>query len=110
LPITKTIVDVASFDIQKIKNPGISGRDCRQGDQLGFWNAREYVLFLDGHARHGRKNCKSPMLNVRRIESRKTGGGAPNNPAALCGDCHGGYRDAHGHRGAAFGAMRESLS
>ncbi|MDR1539841.1 MAG: hypothetical protein LBU32_17940 [Clostridiales bacterium] len=64
---------------------------------MGFWYAGEYVLFRDGHACHGRKGCKNHMLSVHRIESRKTGGGAPNNPAALCGDCHSGYRDAHGH-------------
>jgi N6-L-threonylcarbamoyladenine synthase len=108
LPIAKTKVEAASFDMQKIKNPGASGKDCQQDDQLGFWNVREYVLFRDGYVRDGRKNCKNPILNVRRIESRKIGGGAPNNPAALCEDCHSGYRDAHGHRGAAFGITRVS--
>ncbi|MDR1537934.1 MAG: RRXRR domain-containing protein [Clostridiales bacterium] len=76
LPITKIVVEAASFDIQKIKNPGISGKDCRQGDQMGFWNVREYVLFRDGHACHGRRNCKNPILNVHHIESRKVGGDA----------------------------------
>jgi hypothetical protein len=70
---------------------------------MGFWNAREYVLRRDGHARHGLKNCKSPMLNVRRMESRKMGGGAPNNPAAICGDCRSGRRCA-----ALMGAMPAS--
>jgi N6-L-threonylcarbamoyladenine synthase len=108
--MTKIVVKVASLDIQKIKNPDISGKDCRQGDQMGFWNPREYVLFRDGHVCHGRRGCKNHILNVHRMESRKIGGGAPSNPAALCEDCHGGYQDVHGHRGAAFGAMRESLS
>ena len=49
LPITKVIVEVASFDIQKIKNPMISGTEYQQGEQLDFWNVREYVLFRDGH-------------------------------------------------------------
>ena len=47
LPITKLIVETASFDIQKIKNPSISSADYQQGDQMGFWNVREYVLFRD---------------------------------------------------------------
>ncbi|MDR1540777.1 MAG: hypothetical protein LBU32_22785 [Clostridiales bacterium] len=55
-----------------------------------------------------RKGCKNPMLNIHHIETGKIGGGAPNNPAALCGDCHSDYRDAHGNRGAESGAMRES--
>jgi N6-L-threonylcarbamoyladenine synthase len=90
----KVVVEVASFDIQKIKNPGMSGKDCWQGDQMRFWNAREYVLFRDGHACHGRKNCKSPIRSVHRIESRKIGGDAPNNPATLCEDCRSGRRCA----------------
>ena len=45
LPISKIIVEVASFDIQKIKNPEISGVEYQQGEQLNFWNVREYVLF-----------------------------------------------------------------
>jgi N6-L-threonylcarbamoyladenine synthase len=44
LPITQIVLQVAPFDIQKIKNFGISGKDYQQGDQLGFLNAREYVL------------------------------------------------------------------
>jgi hypothetical protein len=40
LPISKIIVEVAAFDIQKIKNPDISGRQYQQGDQLGSWNIR----------------------------------------------------------------------
>lgn len=49
LPITKVIVETASFDIQKLNNPDISGNQYQQGDQLGFWNVREYVLFRDNH-------------------------------------------------------------
>ncbi|MDR1541812.1 MAG: RRXRR domain-containing protein [Clostridiales bacterium] len=89
LPIAKIVVEAASFDIQKIKNPGISGAECQQGGKLGFWNVREYVLLRDGHACHGRKGCKNPILNVHHL-----GGDAPNNPAALCGDCRNDYRDA----------------
>ena len=95
LPITKIIVETASFDIQKIKNPDISGTDYQQGEQLGFWNVREYILFRDGHecqCCHGKS--KDPVLNVHHIESRRTGGNAPNNLITLCETCHKGY-----HRG-----------
>ena len=67
LPITKTIVEVASFDIQKIKNPTITGTEYQQGEQLDFWNVREYVLFRDGHQCQGKKNCKNKILNVHHI-------------------------------------------
>ena len=92
LPITKVIVEVASFDIQKIKNPTISGIEYQQGEQLDFWNVREYVLFRDGHICQCCKGkSKDKILNVHHIESRKTGGDAPNNLITLCETCHTGY-------------------
>lgn len=95
LPITRIIVETASFDIQKIKNPDISGAEYQQGEQLDFWNVREYVLFRDGHICQcckGKSNDR--ILNVHHIESRKIGGNGPNNLITLCETCHTGY-----HRG-----------
>jgi len=91
LPVTKTVVETAAFDIQKIKNTSITGVEYQQGDQLDFWNVREYVLFRDGHQCQGRKGCKGRILNVHHIESRKTGGDAPNNLITLCEGCHNAY-------------------
>ncbi len=92
LPISRIIVEVASFDIQKIKNPDIQGEEYQQGEQLGFWNVREYVLFRDGHTCQCCKGkSKDKVLNVHHIESRKTGGDAPNNLITLCETCHKGY-------------------
>jgi N6-L-threonylcarbamoyladenine synthase len=92
LPITKTIVEVANFDIQKIKNPDIQGAKYQQGEQLGFWNVREYVLFRDNHTCQCCKGkSKDSILNVHHIESRKTGGNAPNNLITLCETCHNNY-------------------
>lgn len=91
LPITNIIVETASFDIQKIQNPDIQGKDYQEGEQLDFWNVREYVLFRDGHRCHGKKGCKNKILNVHHIESRKTGGDSPNNLITLCEECHNAY-------------------
>lgn len=92
LPVSKIIVEAASFDIQKIKNPDAKGTDYQQGEQLGFWNVREYVLFRDGHKCQCCKGkSKDKILNVHHIESRQTGGNAPNNLITLCETCHTGY-------------------
>lgn len=92
LPVTKIIVETASFDIQKIKNPQIQGEEYQQGEQLGFWNVREYVLFRDHHTCQCCKGkSKDKILNVHHIESRKTGGNAPDNLITLCETCHNGY-------------------
>ena len=92
LPISRIMVETASFDIQKIKNTDIQGAEYQQGDQLGFWNIREYVLFRDNHTCQCCKGkSKDKILNVHHIESRKTGGNAPNNLITLCETCHTGY-------------------
>ena len=92
LPITKIIVEVASFDIQKIKDPTISDKEYQQGEQLDFWNVREYVLFRDGHICQCCKGkSKDKRLNVHHIESRRMGGDAPNNLITLCETCHTNY-------------------
>lgn len=95
LPITNTTIEVAQFDTQKIKNPGIKGKEYQQGEQMGFWNIREYVLARDGHrCVHCNGKSKDPILNVHHLESRKTGGDSPGNLVTLCETCHKAY-----HRG-----------
>lgn len=95
LPITNIVVETASFDIQKINNPSISGSEYQQGEQLDFFNVREYVLFRDNHTcQHCKGKSKDKVLNVHHIESRKTGGDSPKNLITLCQTCHKAY-----HRG-----------
>ena len=113
LPVTSVTIEVAQFDTQLLKNPGISGEQYQQGPQLGFWNTREYVLFRDNHqCQHCHGKSKDPVLNVHHIESRKTGGDSPDNLVTLCESCHKAYhagkivlkakRDSQSLRDAAF--------
>ena len=91
LPITEITVQAAAFDIQKIKNPEISGTDYQNGDQKGFWNVREYVLYRDNHKCQHCGKSKDTILNVHHIESRQTGGNRPDNLITLCEKCHKAY-------------------
>ena len=95
LLVSNIVVETASFDMQKIKHPDIQGEEHQQGEQFGFWNVREYVLWRDGHVcQHCHGKSKDPVLNVHHLESRKTGGDAPSNLITLCETCHKAY-----HRG-----------
>ena len=120
IPVSKIIVEAAQFDIQKINNPEISGEEYQQGNQLGFWNVREYVLWRDNHkCQHCKGKSKDNRLNVHHIESRKTGGNAPNNLICLCKTCHENYHKGkiklNVQRGRSFrhahfmGVMRKEL-
>lgn len=92
-PIFRIVIEAAQFDTQKIKNPDISGKEYQEGDQLGFWNTREYVLARDGHkCQYCKGKSKDKILDVHHIESRKTGGNSPSNLIALCETCHKGWQ------------------
>src|SRR5574344_857967 len=100
LPVSHITVELASFDTQKLKADVENlkrpqSTDYQQGEQLGFWNCREYVFFRDGYTCQCCKGkSKDKILNVHHLESRKTGGDAPNNLITLCETCHKAY-----HRG-----------
>lgn len=96
LPVTKIIIETAQFDIQKIQHEDIRNEQYQQGDQLGFWNVREYIIWRDGHmCRNCGGKSKDKRLNVHHIESRKTGGNAPNNLITLCETCHTNYHNGN---------------
>jgi N6-L-threonylcarbamoyladenine synthase len=89
LPVTHIVIEVAAFDIQKIKNPGISGAEYQNGPQKDFWNTREYVLYRDGHTCQGCKGKSGDkILEVHHLVSRQTGGDRPDNLLTLCSTCH----------------------
>lgn len=94
LPVSVFRIETAEFDMQRLKameegKPLPVGTDYQLGEMYDAYNARQYVLYRDGYAcqccgAHG-KNIK---LHVHHIESRKTGGNAPDNLITLCSVCH----------------------
>ncbi len=92
LPITKTVVEVANFDIQKIKDANVQGEDYQNGEQKGTWNVREYVLHRDHHSCQN-PDCKNkaakPVLETHHLGYFKgDGSDRPENMIALCTQCH----------------------
>ena len=92
LPVEKVVIEVANFDIQKIKNPEIKGAKYQQGEQDGFENLREYILHRDGHKcqnPHCKNQAKQPILQVHHLgywkEDRTN---RPANLITLCSQCH----------------------
>lgn len=97
LPVSRITAEVAAFDTQLLKavENGLSlpeGADYQRGEQLYSWNVREYVLFRDGHiCRCCKGKSKDKVLETHHLQSRRTGGDAPNNLITLCQTCHKGY-------------------
>ncbi|MDT3661934.1 MAG: RNA-guided endonuclease IscB, partial [Anaerobiospirillum sp.] len=85
LPITTIAVKKARFDIQRLQNPSISGKEYQEGALLDFYNVREYVLWRDQYTcQDCHRKIKETKLHVHHIESRLTCGNAPNNLVTLC--------------------------
>lgn len=97
LPISKVVVETAEFDLQLLKAiaDGKSvpqGEDYQKGEMYGHYNVRQYVLWRDGYTcqccgAHSTKK-KEVKFHVHHLESRKTGGDAPDNQITLCESCH----------------------
>ena len=127
LPVSEIHVETAEFDLQRLKAMKEGrllpvGTDYQLGEQYNFYNARQYVLYRD---RYTCQCCgthdSNVKLHVHHIESRQTGGNAPNNLITLCEHCHKalhkgkielpkGRKRGKSYRDAAFmGIMRNTL-
>lgn len=92
LPVTKIIVETANFDIQKIKNPEIEGKQYQKGEQLGYYNLTCYIRHRDGYKCQN-SNCKgkSEVLQIHHIGywfTKPDRSNRPGNLITLCEKCH----------------------
>lgn len=97
LPVTLIRVETAEFDTQRLKamlegKPLPVGKDYQLGEMYDEYNVRQYVLKRDNYTCQccdAHPTIKKPIrLHVHHLESRQTGGNAPNNMIVLCEHCH----------------------
>ncbi|BAZ10973.1 hypothetical protein NIES4071_27970 [Calothrix sp. NIES-4071] len=88
LPVTKIIIETANFDIQKIKNPKIEGKQYQEGEQLGYYNLACYIRHRDGYKCQN-PNCKgkSEILQIHHIGYWKTQPDRSDRPGNLITLC-----------------------
>lgn len=88
LPVVNTIVETAEFDLHKLKNPNVSGKEYQDGGQKDFYNVKSAVLNRDNYTCQicGEKDTR---LEVHHIQFRSKGGSnRMDNLVTLCRDCH----------------------
>ena len=87
LPITKVIVEVATFDQQKMQNPEISGIEYHQGELQGYM-VREYLLdkWQRTCAYCGKTNVPLEVEHI--IPKSRGGSNRVSNLAISCRDCN----------------------
>jgi len=90
LPITRVCVEIANFDIAKIKNPDLHGKKYQEGEQAGFSHIREYILHRDHHTcQHPECKGRSKKLQVHHLGFWKQDrSDRPSNLITLCSHCH----------------------
>lgn len=92
LPITKVIVETASFDPHALKNPEVLKNKWlyQKGVNYGFANTKAYILNRDNYTCHNCKGkSKDSKLEVHHIVFRKDDGSDEHdNLTTLCKTCH----------------------
>jgi len=92
LPVSKIIIESASFDPHALKNPEVlKNKDLYQkGINYGFENRKAYVLDRDNYTcQHCKGKSKDKVLHVHHIIFRSQGGtDHEDNLITLCKTCH----------------------
>ena len=87
LPITKIIVEVASFDTQKMQNPEINGVEYQQGELQGY-EVREYLL-EKWHRKCAYCGKRDTPLEIEHIIPKARGGSdRVSNLTISCHECN----------------------
>ena len=87
--ITNVSIEDVRFDMQKMQNPNISGKEYQEGDLFGF-EAKEYLLYLHKHTcAYCGGLSKDPILEKEHILCRSKGGtNRLSNLSIACRTCN----------------------
>ena len=92
LPVTKIILETATFDPHALKNPNVLSNKWlyQKGINYGFANTRAYVLDRDNYTcQHCKGKSKDSKLEVHHIVFRSNNGSdEASNLICLCKICH----------------------
>jgi hypothetical protein len=97
LPISRIILEIAKFDIQKIENSSIEGKDYQQGNLYEYQNVRSYLMSREsGKCQLCKKDFKNKPSHIHHIKPRSRGGNdRPNNLVLLHKKCHDKLHEEH---------------
>lgn len=88
LPSCQLHLEVGKFDVQKMKNPTIKGKEYQEGDTFGYYDVRYYVLARDKYTCQACKK-KNKIFNTHHIMYKSHGGSdRADNLITVCTDCH----------------------
>jgi len=92
LPISKIILETATFDVHALKNPDVLKNKWlyQKGTNYSFANTKAYVLHRDGYkCQYCKGKSNNKKLEVHHIIFRENGGSdEETNLITLCKKCH----------------------
>jgi hypothetical protein len=90
IPISKVIIEIAKFDIQKLENPDIKGKEYQQGSLYEYQNVRSYLMSREkGLCEYCKKDFKNSSSHIHHRKPRnKNGNNRLGNLMLLHKDCH----------------------
>ena len=81
-------IEVGKFDVQKMMNPDVKGKEYQEGSSFGYYNTRYYVFARDKYTCQVCKK-KGKILQTHHIIYKSRGGtDRANNLITVCTDCH----------------------
>jgi 5-methylcytosine-specific restriction endonuclease McrA len=86
-PVTKTTIEIANFDTQKMQNPEISGIEYQQGELQGY-HIKEYLLEKWGRQCAYCKKKNIPLEVEHIIPKSRGGTNRVSNLTISCRDCN----------------------
>jgi len=99
LPVTKLIMETATFDPHALKNPEVLKNKWlyQQGINYGFANTKACILVRDSYTcQHCKGKSKESKLEVHHIIYRRNNGSDEHdNLITLCKTCHDGVHDGN---------------
>ncbi len=88
LPTCELHIEVGKFDVQKMMNPDIQGKEYQEGDTFGYYDVRYFVFARDTYTCQVCKK-KGGILQTHHIIYRShDGGNAASNLITVCTNCH----------------------
>ena len=89
VPNPKLHIEVGKFDVAKMINPDIQGKEYQEGQTKGYYDVRYFVFARDNYTCQVCGKSKGKILQTHHIVYRSNGGtNRADNLITVCADCH----------------------
>ena len=89
VPNPKLHIEVGKFDVAKMINPDIQGKEYQEGQTKGYYDVRYFVFARDNYTCQVCGKSKGKILQTHHIVYRSNGGtNRADNLITVCTDCH----------------------